>query len=337
MKVATTAFLCKGARMRKVAVVVLLVVALTGAACSSEESKSAKAEDNGKATVVWDEAGIHPENLQVAKQVKDSGAFERVAEQTNKIVGLPHDLEIKVSDDGIPKEFDDPSTSLDGRTIYWPAAWLKTSHDALAAFVPEVIRDKGVPKVIGPQNFNADTLNVWSNQFILGHEMGHALIHQYPLPMTGLEEDSADGYATFTTITDKQTGPNAALGAAVLFDSFSTKKPNVTMEEFSSDHPVVQSRIYNFLCSVVGSDPKQLENSLVTDGYLPQTRAPLCPKEWAQLNYGWRKILEPHSVEANKAEAKAALTQARKDLDTESAVLAAKLKELRAQQSQQGK
>ena len=147
-----------------------------------------------------------------------------------------------------------------------------------------------------------------------------------------MEEDSADGFATFFTIIDKETGPNAALGAAVLFDAFAAKKPNVTMEDFSSDHPVVQQRIFNFLSAVVGSDPQKLENSLVKDGYVPKTRAPLCRKEWTQLNYGWWKVLEPHIADTYKEEADAARAQARKDLDEEHAALPGKIRELRQQQ-----
>jgi hypothetical protein len=66
-----------------------------------------------------------------------------------------------------------------------------------------------------------------------------------------MEEDSADGFATFFTVNDKDTGPNAALGAAVLFDAMGSKRPNLTLEDFSSDHPVILQRVYNFLCAVV--------------------------------------------------------------------------------------
>src|SRR4029453_19565007 len=100
----------------------------------------------------------------------------------------------------------------------------------------------------------------------------------------------------------------------LLFDAFAAKKPNVTMEDFSSDHPLVQQRIFNFLSAVVGSDPRKLENSLVTDGHCPKTRAPLCRKEWTQLNYGWWKVLGPHISDGYKDEAGAGRTQGRKGL-----------------------
>ena len=91
----------------------------------------------------------------------------------------------------------------------------------------------------------------------------------------------------------------------------------MTMEDFSSDHPVVQQRIFNFLSAVVGSDPKSWKTRWSQTGTSRKTRAPLCRKEWTQLNYGWWKVLEPHIADTYKEEADAARAQARKDLDEE--------------------
>ncbi len=158
------------------------------------------------------------------KKIRDSGVFERIADRLTKAVALPHDLQVVVTDK-TPKGFDDPTTEQDGRRIWWPPAFSKATLDVLTEFLPEVIASKGPPKAISQENFTVDVLNVWGNQFILGHEFGHALIHQLNLPLTGLEEDSADGFATFLTVNDKDTGPNAALGAAVLFDAMGSKRP----------------------------------------------------------------------------------------------------------------
>ncbi len=64
-------------------------------------------------------------------------------------------------------------------------AFSKATHDVLTEFLPEVIASKGPPRAISQENFTADVLNVWGNQFILGHELGHALIHQLNLPHGG--------------------------------------------------------------------------------------------------------------------------------------------------------
>ena len=307
----------------------LLLTLFLGTSCSRhDDSTPAEAKGKGRVTIVYQDDAILPENRDAIKKIRDSGVFERMADRLTKAVALPHDLQVVVSDK-LPKGIDCATTELDGRTIFWPAAFSKETHDVLTEFLPEVISSKGQPRAISKENFTADVLNVWGNQFVLGHEFGHALIHQLNLPLTGLEEDSADGFATFFTVNDKDTGPNAALGAAVLFDALGSKKPNLTLEDFSSDHAVVLQRVYNFLSAVVGSDPQRLQNSLVTDGYLPQVRAMLCRKEWTQLKYGWWTVLEPHLTDSSRKETKTVRQQARKDLEDENKVLPAKIRQIR--------
>jgi Putative metallopeptidase len=109
------------------------------------------------------------------------------------------------------------------------------------------------------------------------------------------------------------------------------KRPNLTMEDFSSDHAVILQRVYNFLCSVLGSDPQRL-HSLVTDGYIPESGAMLCGKEWTQLNYGWWTMLEPHLTPSYKKETEGVPQQARQNLEDETNALFAKLRQMRRQQ-----
>ena len=309
----------------------VLLPLLLGTSCSRhDDSTRADATGKGRVTIVYQDDAILPENRDAIKKIRDSGVFERMADRLTKTVALPHDLQVIVTDK-TPKGIDDP-TEIDDRTILWPAAFSKATHDVLTEFLPEVMKSKGAPKAISQENFTADVLNVWANQFILGHEMGHAIIRQLNLPLTGMEEDSADGFATFFTVNDKDTGPNAALGGAVLFDAMGSKRPNLTLEDFSSDHPVILQRVYNFLCAVVGSDPQRLQNSLVTDGYIPKGRAMLCRKEWTQLNYGWWTVLEPHLTDSYKPEAQAAQQQALKDLAEEMKTLPDKVRQIRGGQ-----
>jgi Putative metallopeptidase len=309
-------------------VTAFLLSVVVGTPCSGGDSTPAQVKGKGRMTIVYQDDAVQPANRDVIKKIKDSGVFERMADRLTKAVALPHDLQVVVTDK-LPKGFDDPTTETDGGKIWWPAAFSKATHDILTEFLPEVIASKGPPRAISKENFTPDVLNVWGNQFILGHELGHALIRQLNVPLTGMEEDSADGFATFFTVNDKDTGPNAALGAAVLFDAMGSKRPNLTIEDFSSDHPVIMQRVYNFLCAVVGSDPQRLQNPLVTDGYIPTTRGLLCRKEWTQLNYGWWTLLEPHLTDSSKNETKAVRQQARKDLEDENKALPAKIRQVR--------
>src|SRR5215813_3964864 len=193
-------------RLRWTVALVLLVMLGSASCFGRDDSRSARAKGKGRVTIVYQDDAIQPQNRDAMKKIMDSGVFQRMADRLTKAVALPHDLQVVVTDN-VPKGIDDPTTELDGRRIFWPAAFSKETHDVLTEFLPEVARDKRVPKVISQENFTADVLNVWGNQFILGHELGHAVIHQLNLPVTGMEEDSADGFATFFTVNDKDTGP----------------------------------------------------------------------------------------------------------------------------------
>jgi hypothetical protein len=255
--------------------------------------------------VVYEDNAIRPENREIVALLRASGAFERLADWVGRRVVLPYGIEIRVTDT-LPSGVDVPSTEFDGRTIYYPAFWLAETRDILRDYVQDVLREGSLPSVFPREQFNADDLTVRANQFILGHELGHALIHQLMLPLTGLEEDSADAFALFSTLNSAE-GPSATLGAATLFDEMAVRGGELTFEDFSSDHAVVQQRTYNFLCYVVGSDPAGPRHALVLEGYLPALRAMLCPLAWAQLNYGWLTVLEPHFSAGFRAEG----TQAR--------------------------
>jgi hypothetical protein len=314
--------------MRPYHSIAVLLLILGSASCArTNGSAPAQAGGKGKVTIVYKEEEILPENREAMGKIMASGVFQRMAGRVTEAVALPHDIQILVSDK-MPAGVDVPTD--DGRTIYWPAAFARETHEVLSEFVPEVVKEKGVPKVIPADKFTADTLNMWGNQFILGHEMGHALIHELEIPVTGHEEDSADGFASFFTANDPETGPNAALGAAVLFDAMGSKNPAL-FKDYSSDHPIIVQRVYNFLCALLGKDPAQLR-SLVTDGYVPESRAMMCEKEWAQLNYGWWTVLGPHLSASYKKETEGVRQQARKDLEAANDALSAKLKEMRKQQ-----
>jgi Putative metallopeptidase len=269
--------------------------------------------------VVYQDDAIQPENRDVVRLIRQSGAFERLVDWTNQVVALPYPLEIRVTDT-LPPGVDVPTTDLDGRMIYYPPFWLAMTREVMTDYVADILREARRPSAIPAERFNADDLTIWGNTFVLGHELGHALIHQLALPVVGLGEDAADGYALFSTLNGPDgTGPS--LGAATLFDEMALRLGALTFEDYSSDHPIVQQRTYNFICKIVGNDPQRLQHSLVVEGYLPPTRAIMCPMEWAQLSYGWWTVLEPHFNAGFRAQGAQARTRAREQLAVEERAL----------------
>jgi Putative metallopeptidase len=277
-----------------------------GGTSQEEEGEETTAETatTGQVEVIYEDDAIKPENQDAVEQLRQSGALERLADWINERVALSHDMEVRVTDD-VPEGVTDQSTQADGRTIFIPGSWLTETHGIVAEMVEDINR----PAVFPEEKFNADDLNVLANQYIFGHEMGHALMRNLMLPVTGFEEDSADGFASFYNVNEE--GPDPVIAAAMFFDELARQQGDPTMEQFASDHPITQQRVYNFLCLLEGSDPENLHGPLVYEGYLPESRAPLCPMEWAWLNYGWWTVLEPHFSEGFSEQGTEAQEQAR--------------------------
>jgi len=90
--------------MRRHVLAIALLASVVGlASCSGDgDGNAGAARRDGRVKIVYDDVGIKPENRDAVKLVRDSSAFERFADRTSKAVALPHDIEIRVSDN-IPK------------------------------------------------------------------------------------------------------------------------------------------------------------------------------------------------------------------------------------------
>jgi hypothetical protein len=261
--------------LKELVMTALAALLVSGCGGDSQEQPGEGTAAGGQVTVLYEDDAIKPENQDAVDQLRKSGVLERLADWTNQRLALPYGIEVKVTDD-VPEGVDDQSTQPDGRTIFVPGAWLTETHDTLTKIVEDINSEQGGPPTVFPkEKFNADDLNVLTNQYIFGHEMGHALTRQLMLPLTGFEEDAADGFASFYNVNEEGSDP--VIAAAMFFDEFARMQGDPTMEQFASDHPITQQRVYNFLCLLDGSEPEKWQGPLVDEGYLPESRAPLCP------------------------------------------------------------
>lgn len=127
----------------------------------------------------------------------------------------------------------------------------------------------------------------------LFHELAHALIWTYELPVLGKEEDAADNLATVLLIEYFEDGAEIAISAADLFDLESADRAVLEDEDFWDEHSLDDQRFYSTMCLVYGSDPDTYSNLKTELGFTEQ-RAELCIVEYESVSRSWFDVLEPH-------------------------------------------
>jgi hypothetical protein len=130
------------------------------------------------------------------------------------------------------------------------------------------------------------------NSFIFAHEFGHALIHNFHLPVLGREEDAADGIAT-VLLLKAEDGATYAADAAEFWVAFSGRQTPPKLAEYADNHSFDRQRAYNILCWVGGSNEAILQ-ALAEHEIVPEERLASCPAEWQLLRESAEQVLKPH-------------------------------------------
>ena len=129
-------------------------------------------------------------------------------------------------------------------------------------------------------------------RFVFLHEIGHALIDQYKLPISGNEEDAADRCSAFINLKELgDEGVRAVYAAADAFE-IESRHDAGSKRNMADEHMLQEQRFYNSLCMIYGSNPSKHER-IVVNGYLPKERAARCQGEYQRSVESWINLLEP--------------------------------------------
>jgi putative metallopeptidase DUF4344 len=126
------------------------------------------------------------------------------------------------------------------------------------------------------------------------HEVAHALIDGWDLPITGREEDAADQFSTLLLINSMPGGDQLALDGARSFKLLADLERDLE-KDYSDPHSLDEQRFFNTICLVYGHRPERYEY-LISSGTLPVERAYECEEDYARLNKSWQTILTPHLI-----------------------------------------
>ena len=128
----------------------------------------------------------------------------------------------------------------------------------------------------------------------LYHELGHALINHYRLPVAGLEEDTVDNLSNLLLIAHTPNGEELTRQAAMVFYLKSKRNQSVVKERyFWDEHRLSKQRYYSMLCQLYGSDPKK-HSALIKEKGFSDERAQKCVLEYRRMAQAWGQMLRPY-------------------------------------------
>jgi Putative metallopeptidase len=233
-----------------------------------------KKKDNGDFTV--EHVGVkNPRYAEIDRQVKGEKLLEKAADRLNRALILPNDIVLRTQD-----------CNGEVNAFYSPDSESVTVCYELMEHFFKVFRVGGSSEDVSYQKmFDAV-------RFVFLHEIGHALIDQYKLPITGNEEDAADRCSSYINL--EELGPEGVKAVVAAADAFSIEsKLGANREKNMADeHLLQEQRFYNSLCMMYGSNPDRYSN-FVTDNYLPKERAVRCPAEYQRTVDSWVNLLSP--------------------------------------------
>lgn len=131
--------------------------------------------------------------------------------------------------------------------------------------------------------------------FVLGHEVGHALIREMVIPVIGREEDAADSFSTLLALSLGEAFADQVLINAATGWFYSNRRDrNDGIEAtFYDEHGMDLQRAYYVVCLMVGSDPERF-GALADETGIPETRQKTCRDDYNNASWSWSTVTEPH-------------------------------------------
>jgi hypothetical protein len=208
----------------------------------------------------------------VASWFQSSGYLTYVANWLNQRYAIPGSVQVAAAECGQANAFFRPRTNPPSVVM---------CYELVDAIYDAFQRNR----LTGEQ---LDTALRGTLDFIMYHEIGHALVGVLDLPITGREEDVADQFATLVLAYHN---PNSTVWAAQFFGLQGFRQGPMSATVFADEHALNEQRFYNILCWTYGMSPANRASLLRS---IPRDRAVRCPDEYRRLATSLNTLLARH-------------------------------------------
>lgn len=123
---------------------------------------------------------------------------------------------------------------------------------------------------------------------VLAHEMGHAVLREFDLPILGSEEVIADDFATWFVFTMLPDRAEAIVSAIATQEMVSDEETSMFGEYMPSDQ-----RAGRMVCLLYGQDPDRFGNMAERFG-LEGDEAAACRDSSSEIARSWRRTMAPY-------------------------------------------
>ena len=218
--------------------------------------------------------------------MQERGMLEREVEYYSEEYPLPRDIYVVVRECGIPSAYWSPS-EYEIVMCYELVEEMVKLHVQFSKPTDPILEDFVDDSVIA----------------VFNHEVGHAMVTAYKLPMTGMEEDAVDQFAALNTLSftyedsDRSLGQEMLRSFALFWEYWDKESGDAGRTAYSGVHALSIQRHYNMACLLYGADP-EYNQDLVDFGELPQDRAQRCEDEYQKTKSSWTRLIEPYTTPA---------------------------------------
>ena len=233
----------------------LVAAALLGS-CAAESQ-----EDNGDILLLWDQGGG-----ELGAQLRSRGLMQDRVAQLNAELKLPQDIPVLIT-----------RCNYSNSEYDFAQRRIKLCYDML----------ESIAAVDSDQPLASRVDATWL--FVFLHELGHALIDAYQLPIPGDQEDMVDNFATVRLLQWGDYDGYLYMAAEYWRD---TAPDHYSQQSFTGEHSVNWQRFYSTICILYGSKPRA-HHELVTAGIQPPNSEARCRFAYEKARDSWAQLLAP--------------------------------------------
>jgi hypothetical protein len=205
--------------------------------------------------------------------------IDEMIDATNATFALPTDVQIVFDECGVENAFYNGETQE-----------ITMCYELMATYIEIYELD-----IETEEDYDIEVY--YSALYTLFHEIGHAFVDVYDLPITGKEEDAVDEFAAIILLEISEDGIDATLTGIDQFLLDSEQAAILGETPYWAEHSLSVQRYFTLSCLVYGSDPESYAEWVGDEDYLPPERAETCPAEYEQKRNSWLTLLDEAYLE----------------------------------------